>query len=308
VRLGVALGWHVHPWEDLLALVRRAEALGYAAVYVDGDVSMLDARAERDVLDGWTVTAALLAKTERVEIGSMRLAHHWNAARLAQAVATAERIWPGRLRLLVSGGDRPIDARFGLPLPAPGERVRMLDELLGTLRALWRGETVTRVGRYVRLDGARVRPVPPGGIPIEVAARGPRMLRVVAAHADVWNVNLPPIAARVGRAAAQLDAACRLRGRDPGTIRRSLWIFARLGGDRSAALAEYRRLNPWFRDLPDAEILPVLVLGGALECRERLARLTQELRLDLPVADLSGLAAGPAAELLEALAEAEFLR
>ena len=34
MKLAVALGWHVHPWEDLLALVRRAESLGYEAVYV----------------------------------------------------------------------------------------------------------------------------------------------------------------------------------------------------------------------------------------------------------------------------------
>jgi alkanesulfonate monooxygenase SsuD/methylene tetrahydromethanopterin reductase-like flavin-dependent oxidoreductase (luciferase family) len=97
--------------------VRRAEALGYRCAFVDGDVSMLPSRGEGDVLDGWTVTAALLAATERIEIGSIRLVHHWNAAKLAQAVATAERIAPGRLRLQISIGAQPADARFGLPFP-----------------------------------------------------------------------------------------------------------------------------------------------------------------------------------------------
>ena len=59
--LAVALVWHTHPFEDLLALVRRSEALGYRAAYVDGDVTMIDSRGDGDVLDGWTVTAALLA-------------------------------------------------------------------------------------------------------------------------------------------------------------------------------------------------------------------------------------------------------
>ncbi len=81
MRLGVAFGWHSFAWEELAALVERAEALGYAAAYVDGDVSMLGVRRDADVLDGWTVTTALIARTRRIPIGSLRLVEHWNAAR-----------------------------------------------------------------------------------------------------------------------------------------------------------------------------------------------------------------------------------
>jgi hypothetical protein len=52
VKLGVAFTWHVHPWEELLALVRRAEELGFAAAFVDGDISQLASKSQRDVLDG----------------------------------------------------------------------------------------------------------------------------------------------------------------------------------------------------------------------------------------------------------------
>ena len=62
----VYFGWHVHPWEELLELVRRAETLGYAAAFVDGDVTMLAKRPDVDCLDGWTVTAALLGATEKI--------------------------------------------------------------------------------------------------------------------------------------------------------------------------------------------------------------------------------------------------
>jgi alkanesulfonate monooxygenase SsuD/methylene tetrahydromethanopterin reductase-like flavin-dependent oxidoreductase (luciferase family) len=88
VKLAVAFAWHTLVWEDLLDLVQRAEALGFAAVYVDGDVTMLGRRREADVLHGWTVTTALLARTSRIQIGSIRLVHHWNAAHLAQAAAS----------------------------------------------------------------------------------------------------------------------------------------------------------------------------------------------------------------------------
>ncbi len=300
---GVAFAWHVHPWETLLSLVRRAEELGYAAAFVDGDVTMLAARKDAEVLDGWTVTTALLAHTRRIPIGSMRLAQQWNPARLAQVTATTERLAPGRLRFLIAIGDRKIDVRFGFPALSVSDRIAWLDETLTNLRSLWSGQTVTYQGRFVQLAGARVRPIPPGGrIPIAIAAQRPRMLDLVAAHADVWDVNLPPVPARVGRAAADLDAACDRRGRDPAEISRSMWIFTRVDEESDAALAEFRRLNPWFRAIPDAEVAKSLVVGGPERCRERLGALVEELRIDRPVIDLSGLGAEASARTLEALA------
>lgn len=290
--LGVALVWHQHPWEDLLALVRRAEDLGYRAAYVDGDVSVLPSRGDGDVLDGWTLTVSLLAATARIEVGSIRLVHHWNAAKLAQAVATLERIAPGRLRVLVSIGGHPSDRAFGLPFPPPAERLAWLEELLPVLRALWAGETVSVHGRHVRLAGARVRPRPRGGnLPIEVAGRGPRLLAALAAHAHRWDVNLPPVARRVLDASRRLEEACRARGRDPAEIGRSMWIFARPGADVAdpAVHAAFRRWNPWFADLPEGELPEAILAGPEGECRERLAAIRSRLGIDLPVLDLSGL-------------------
>ncbi len=302
--LGVALGWHSYPWQELLRLVRRAESLGYQAVYVDGDVRTLARRKDAEVLDDWTATTALLAQTERIPVGSIRLVQHWNAARLAQAAATAERIAPGRLRFLISIGGQPQDAHFGLAPLAAGERIRWLDEALDVVRALWRGEEVTFHGRYVQVEGARVRPTPPAGrIPIAVAGQGARLLEVVARHADAWEVNLPPLAERVARAAAHLEDACARVSRDPAEIRRSMWIFVRTGDlPRGEIRSEFRRFNPWFADLSDAEVDRAAVAGPAEHCLERLAEIRRELCLDLPVIDLSGLEPPAAQGILDALA------
>jgi alkanesulfonate monooxygenase SsuD/methylene tetrahydromethanopterin reductase-like flavin-dependent oxidoreductase (luciferase family) len=265
-------------------------------------------RRDADALEGWSVTLALLAKTERIEIGSLRLVHFWNAARLAQSAATAERLAPGRLRFFISIGAHPDDVRFGLPFPPAAERIVWLEEMLTALRALWRGEEVSCSGRFVRLAGARVRPLPRGGrLPIQVAAAGRRMLELVAAHADVWDVNLPPVKARVQAAARDLDAACRARGRDPASLERSMWIFTRLGAgpDDPALRAEFRRLNPWFHAVGDGELVEALVAGTAQECRARLAAIRRELRIDLPVLDLSGVPADAARRVMEALAPLE---
>lgn len=305
MKLGVAFGWYTHPWETLAELVETAEALGYAAAFVDGDVSMLGGSRKADVLHGWTLTTALLARTRRIRIGSMRLVHHWNAAHLAQAAATAEQIAPGRLQFMISIGDRPHDERFGLQRPSAGERVLWLDEMLSAVRGLWRGESVSMSGRFVRLDGARIQPTPPGGhIPISIAGRRPKLLELVAAHADTWDINLPPLPDRVAEASAKLEDACRQRGRDASEIERSMWIFTRVQkpGDPAGALDGYRRLNPWFGDLSDAECAAAMVVGSAESCRARLTALADELKLDFPVIDLSGLDAAASRVTLEGMA------
>jgi alkanesulfonate monooxygenase SsuD/methylene tetrahydromethanopterin reductase-like flavin-dependent oxidoreductase (luciferase family) len=302
-KFGVAFAWHCLAWEDLVALVARAEELGFDTAYIDGDISQLALRHETDVLDGWTATTALAARTRRIRIASIRLVQHWNAAHLAQAMATFERIAPGRSHLFASIGDRPEDRAWGLPLLPASERIAWLDESLDAARALWRGESVTRRGRFVTLEDARVRPVPPDRrLPIEVAAKGERLLSVVARHADIWNVNWPAIRARVEASAAELARACRAQRRDPAEIRRRLWIFARPEPlSPSAALAEFRRWNPWFRDLSDAELAPALAVGTPAECRERIASWAADLSLEMPVIDLSGLPADRARDALEAL-------
>jgi alkanesulfonate monooxygenase SsuD/methylene tetrahydromethanopterin reductase-like flavin-dependent oxidoreductase (luciferase family) len=301
--LGIYFGWHSLAWEELRELVQRAEELGYAAAFADGDISMLERRAADDCLDGWTVTLALLAATRQIEIGSLRLVHHWNAAKLAQAAATAERLFPGRLRFQISIGDWAIDARFGLPKLDTKDRVAWLDETLEAARALWQGQVVTRHGRFVKLSEARVRPAPPAGRPpVTVMARRPRMLELVAAHADVWDVNLPPMPELVAPAAERLAEACRTRGRDPAGIGRSMLLFCRLDRQGEAARDEYRELNPWFRSIPEAGTGASVIVGDARSCREQIEEARARLGLTLPVVDASGLSAPRARELIEGLA------
>jgi alkanesulfonate monooxygenase SsuD/methylene tetrahydromethanopterin reductase-like flavin-dependent oxidoreductase (luciferase family) len=286
--------------------VQRAEALGYAAAYVDGDVSQIPSLGERDALDGWTVTSALALRTQRIAIASIRLAHHWNAAKLAQAIATLERIAPGRQRAFLAIGAQAADARFGLALRPAGERIAHLGELLAALRALWRGEEVTLQGRFVRLERARVRPVLARPPILELAAARPRSFALAAEHADACNLNVAPLAERVTLANAQLDAACRARGRSPSQVARVLQIFARpgLAPDSPALLAQFRRFHPWFADVPDTDVRRAVLCGGERAARAQLASMRGEFGLDLPVVDLTGLAPAEAATALETFAPA----
>jgi alkanesulfonate monooxygenase SsuD/methylene tetrahydromethanopterin reductase-like flavin-dependent oxidoreductase (luciferase family) len=302
--LAAAFTWHQLAFEELSALVQRAEALGYAAAYVDGDVSQLASLGTRDVLDGWTVVTALAQRTQRIQLAGIRLVHYWNAARLAQSIATLERIAPQRQRVLLAIGAHSADRAFGLPFPAAADRIAWLEETLVAMRALWRGEPVTQRGRFVALEGARVRPALTPPPPIELAAAGSRMLALVAKHADAWNINLPPLPERIARASAQLESACAASKRAPREISRVLQIFARpaLAGDDPALLGAFRLFHPWFADVPDADVPRAVLCGGLDAARAQLSRMRRDFALDLPIVDVTGLPASEAEAALVALA------
>jgi alkanesulfonate monooxygenase SsuD/methylene tetrahydromethanopterin reductase-like flavin-dependent oxidoreductase (luciferase family) len=84
-------------------------------------------------------------------------------------------------------------------------------------------------------------------------------------------------------------------------------LFTRVGSTGRVALAEYRRLNPWFSDVPDTELGGALVVGEPSRCRDRVRELSAELGLQHPILDLAGLEAQPARRLLDALGPANNL-
>ncbi|MCP5071450.1 MAG: LLM class flavin-dependent oxidoreductase [bacterium] len=303
--LGVVLAWQHYAWETLLELTRHAEACHYDVVYTDGDVSMMPGRGDGDVLDGATLTAALLSATTCIGVGSIRLVQHWNPARLAQWTATHERLFPGRLHLLLGIGGQATDQRFGLPWAPPAERATWLEETVLACRALWRGEPVTQQGAWVKLDRAQIRPRMPAGRPeLEIAcgASSP-LLPVVARHAERWDMNLPPSPHRIRTALRALEDACAEQGRDPASIGRQVWVMTRPhGGSSSDELRKaFRRWHPWFSWLPDQEIPEVVVAGSSSACQEQLGKL-RAAGIDRPLLDLTGLDRDAAHQAIDALA------
>lgn len=303
--LGVVLAWQHYAWETLLALVQHAEACGYDVIYTDGDVSMMPGRGEGDVLDGATLTTALLSATTRIGVGSIRLVQHWNPARLAQWTATQERLFPGRLHLLLGIGGQATDQRFGLPWAEPAERAAWLEETVMACRGLWRGESVTQRGRWVRLDRAKIRPIMPEGRPvleIGCGASSP-LLPVVARHAEWWDLNVPASPDRIRAALRPLVDACANEGRDPTTIGRQLWVMTRPhgGGGASELRHAFRRWYPWFSWLPDDEIDAAVIAGSPDACREQLGEL-RSAGIDRPLLDLTGLDRDAAHQVIDALA------
>ncbi|GFG49568.1 LLM class F420-dependent oxidoreductase [Mycolicibacterium agri] len=207
---------------------RTADDLGfYSVANYDHFYGLTHPQAP--TFEGWTSLAAMatVVRTARVSCMVSSVTFR-NPAMLAKMAVTVDHISGGRLDFGIGAGWHEEEHRgYGIEFPSAGTRVDMLDEALTVIRRLWTEDAVTFDGRFYTLREAiaEPKPVQTPDPPIVVGGEKPRMLRVVARHADEWNVPNPGAAADWGEVSARLDEACREVGRDPGQIRRSVQLF-----------------------------------------------------------------------------------
>jgi alkanesulfonate monooxygenase SsuD/methylene tetrahydromethanopterin reductase-like flavin-dependent oxidoreductase (luciferase family) len=112
-------------------------------------------------------------------------------------------------------------------------------------------------------------------VPLIVGGRGEkRTLRVVAEHADEWNVTRVTPEEYAAKCRV-LEEHCRTVGRDPKRIRRSLMVPIITGRTPAEVRARHDKALTIFPRLPadPAEWLKAAFLYGSLaEVREGLAR------------------------------------
>jgi alkanesulfonate monooxygenase SsuD/methylene tetrahydromethanopterin reductase-like flavin-dependent oxidoreductase (luciferase family) len=94
------------------------------------------------------------------------------------------------------------------------------------------------------------------------------MLRIVAKHADGWNV--PFLSPEVFAARTRtLDQWCERERRDPRAIERTINLGLALGADRAAAARQVRNLELMFGPMVDL-VRPGILVGTPADVVERL--------------------------------------
>lgn len=182
--------------------------------------------------EGWTLLAALAAQTRRLRLGVMVTSNRFRPpALLAKIATTVDIVSGGRLDFGIGVGSRPHPPQawreypaHGLPFQPPTQAVESLAEACTVIRRLWTEEEPFDFhGTHHRLTGAfgSPKPVQRPHPPILVGGRSAATLRVVAEHADLWNVPGGDIE-DVVRRSALLDRYCAEIGRDPASIVRSI--------------------------------------------------------------------------------------
>jgi len=182
--------------------------------------------------EGWTLLSALAAQTERLRLGLLVTSNRIRPpAMLAKIAATVDIVSAGRLEFGIGVGsrpDHPLARReyqaHGLAYHDTAYAVGSLDEACTVIRRLWTDtEPFDFHGSYLDLAEAfcNPKPVQHPHPPIMIGGRSTATLRIVAQHADRWNIPGGDINDAVSRSAL-LDRLCAEIGRDPAAITRSI--------------------------------------------------------------------------------------
>lgn len=197
------------------------------------------------ILESWTLLSALAAQTERLRLGVLVTSNRIRPpAHLAKIAATVDIVSGGRLDFGLGAGSRPSwpgAAReyeaHGLPFNDAAHAIGSLAEACTIIRRLWTEDTPFDFdGQYHQLTGALCVPKPAQSPPpLMIGGRSAPVLRVVAEHADLWNVPGADLDDAFARS-ARLDRFLAEIGRDPATLTRS--IHLQVSYERPAATRE----------------------------------------------------------------------
>ncbi|WP_410571213.1 LLM class flavin-dependent oxidoreductase [Amycolatopsis sp. cmx-4-61] len=187
------------------------------------------------IFEGWTLLSALAAQTSRLRVGLLVTSNRFRPpAVLAKIATTVDVVSGGRLDFGIGAGSRPshplarreYDAH-GLPYHDQADAVAALAEACTVIRRLWTSaEPFDFEGAHVSLRGAfgNPRPVQRPHPPIVIGGRASATLRVVAEHANVWNIPGGGEISDLAGRSRLLDEYCAEIGRDPAEITRSIFL------------------------------------------------------------------------------------
>jgi alkanesulfonate monooxygenase SsuD/methylene tetrahydromethanopterin reductase-like flavin-dependent oxidoreductase (luciferase family) len=217
-------------WSEVVEVSTWGESAGFSGVwYADHFMPQTDddSPGHGPALECWTVLAAIGATVPRLRLTSMVspvTIHH--PVVLAKRVATVDHITGGGRTVLGIGAGWQVNEHttYGFELPAPGERVTRFERAVEQIHGLLHDESIPFDPR-------------PASLPVLVGTGSPRMMRITARWADVWNTWGDP--AQLAERTAMFLEACHRVGRDPGTVKRSAQAMVFLtNDDRTRDMAE----------------------------------------------------------------------
>jgi alkanesulfonate monooxygenase SsuD/methylene tetrahydromethanopterin reductase-like flavin-dependent oxidoreductase (luciferase family) len=234
-RFGIATAPQQVSYDDILRVWREADAIPQLEhAWLFDHLMPIGGDPNGPIFEGWTLLSALAAQTERLRLGLLVTSTRFRPpAVLAKIAATVDVVSGGRLDFGIGVGSRqnpPAAWReypaHGLPFDDFADAVGSLAEACTVIRRLWtEPEPFDFDGTYHRLTGAfgNPKPVQQPHPPIIIGGRTSATLRVVAEHADLWNIGGGDIDDCVRRGAL-LDGFCAEIGRNPASITRSVHL------------------------------------------------------------------------------------
>lgn len=281
-------------YDDLLAVARRAESLGFGAFFrSDHYLKMGEVTGLPGPTDAWVTLAGLARDTTSIRLGTLvSSATFRSPGPLAISVAQVDQMSGGRVELGLGAGWYEAEHQaYGIEFPALGERFERFGEQLAIVHGMWSTPTGTTFdfdGQHYRVTDspALPKPVQPGGPPIIIGGGGAvRTPRLAARYAAEFNVPFVPIEF-FQQQRHRVTAACEAIDRDPATMTWSVALVVCCGESD----AEVRRRAAAIGREPD-ELRTNGAAGTPSEVAETLGRWAEAgaERIYLQVLDLGDL-------------------
>ncbi|MGW0945706.1 LLM class flavin-dependent oxidoreductase [Streptomyces sp. NPDC002623] len=286
-RFGIMTAPSQVDYDDILRVWREADTLPEIEhAWLFDHLMPIGGDPDGVTYEGWTLLSALAAHTRRLRLGVMVTSNRFRPpAMLAKIATTVDVVSGGRLDFGIGVGSRPSHpmarreyAAHGLPFHDTAQAVNGLAEACTVIRRLWtETEPFDFHGTQVQLTGAfgNPKPVQRPHPPILIGGRAASTLRVVAEHADLWNIPGGDIADAVERSAL-LDRYCAEIGRDPAAITRSIVLQVSYDDPGATRHAIAEAIDAGFRHI---------VLGLAAPYPDDVARWVAE---ELVAASIEG--------------------
>ncbi|CAN5857875.1 LLM class F420-dependent oxidoreductase [soil metagenome] len=215
-------------WPELMRQWQWFEELGFDSLWLP-DHFFPTAGRDKPMFEAWTALSGLAMVTKRARIGILVSSNTFRQpALLAKQVVTVDHQSGGRLELGIGAGWFVEEHEtFGLDFPETRMLVGRYAEAVELIDTYLRNDESSFHGEHYQLNGAFNRPPPVQRPrpPLVMGAHGPRMLKLVARYADCWNSFAPPDELRHRN--DQLTAFCEEIGRDPASIKRSMFYGVR---------------------------------------------------------------------------------
>ncbi len=192
MNLGVSLPVFTADPSRPLAVAAKAAALGFDGVFSPDHffppVFYPPSGPDRPALEAFTTLSAVSALHPTLHVGTLVARVTLRApGLLAKQAAALDHLSGGRAIIAIGTGDRasrPEHEMYGLPYPSAADRVAMLEETVGALRALFRSGAWPGGAHVPPLTGPLL---PPGSPELWVGGRSDAVLGVAAHVADAWN-------------------------------------------------------------------------------------------------------------------------
>jgi F420-dependent oxidoreductase-like protein len=272
IKFGVQALQGMPDYSSLKRVVLECERLEFDSVWVYDHLQF----TYGPTLECWTVLSALAEATKRIRIGTLVTCNAYRyPSILAKMVATVDMISNGRLNFGIGAGWLEEEAiAYGIPFPRGGERVQMVDEALTIIKQLWTKDRAQFRSSHYSVDNAICLPKPTQKPypPILVGGGGPKMLRVIAKHADAWDVGFST-PDEIKTYHAKLEEACREVNRDPSTIENTYQgrvVIANKDEDALTRAEKWREERHGKMEDPDWK---TAIVGSPKKCVEALRLL-----------------------------------